>query len=92
MPVVITEDMKRVRKQLWLIEEQLLDGIIDPITLRQPLQTILEHRTPTVCVCGHIWSDHYLAGKHSEPCSYGMCSCLQLVPADAPPAPSPNFA
>lgn len=45
MLVMVDDDLKRVIKQLHLIEKQLLDGNVQPFEVRQPLQDILEHKT-----------------------------------------------
>ncbi len=63
MQVMVDDDLKRVIKQLHLIEKQLLDGNVQPFEVRQPLQDILEHKTldrsdEDLCECGHVRARH----------------------------------
>lgn len=44
MHVTVDEDLKRVFKQIHQLEKQLLDGNVQPLEVRKPLQDILEHK------------------------------------------------
>ena len=46
---LVTEDVKRGIKQLRIIEDRLLNGTLDPVAVRRPLQDIIEDKsTPLV--------------------------------------------
>lgn len=44
MQVTVDEDLKRVFKQIHQLEKQLLDGNVQSLEVRKPLQDILEHK------------------------------------------------
>jgi hypothetical protein len=44
MQITVDEDLKRVFKQIHQLEKQLLDGNVQPLEVRKPLQDILEHK------------------------------------------------
>lgn len=44
MHVTVDEDLKRVFKQIHQLQKQLLDGNVQPLEVRKPLQDILEHK------------------------------------------------
>ncbi len=55
MQIIVDEDLKRVFKQIHQLEKQLLDGNVQPLEVRKPLQDILEHKFDRIWTQQLFW-------------------------------------
>lgn len=88
MAAIVSEDVKRGIRQLREIEDRFLNGSLDPLKCRRPLQDIIEDRTTSITTTPswyvppevQVSSVGFFLGKHS----FGMEGFL---PSDIPPVP-----